>query len=240
MLGFENLDESLSFIKTYKPELLTPLYSDLNRLSVELESLCYLLLDEQKKQWLTADDTSLEAFYDHALVLKDLYLELLEHCPSDFVQEGYQETAIQELHQKTIIQEAHSETTMQYERPVSGLNGVELSFDDDWARCKVVCCFFRNEWLPVSSFTDVLIQLSSVLYKEYGSKLFKTYNSTYRKKNSPFFSTSSYEVAKSKRIPNTRFFASTAGQSSIQKKVIQNLLDLTDYTVADLKIYVKS
>lgn len=230
MLGFENLEESFSFIKTYKPELLGPLYSDLNRLSVELKSLCYLLLDEQKKQWLTADDTSLEAFHDHALVLKDSYLELLEHCPRDFVQE---------LHQKTIIQEAHSETTMQYERPISVLNGVELSFDEDWARCKVVCCFFRNEWLPVSSFTDILIQLSSVLYKEYGSKLFKTYNSTYRKKNSPFFSTSSYEVAKSKRIPNTRFFASTAGQSSIQKKVIQNLLDLTDYTVADLRIYVK-
>lgn len=227
MIGLDSLEDIISFIQTHNPELLHPLYSNLNQLSSELESLCYLLLDEQKKQWFRADDSSLEVLHDHALVLKDFYLELLEQCPNH---------SIEEVNKQKVL-----DVKSEMDEVISGVvpNYIELSFDEDWTGYKVVGYYFCDEWVSVNAFKEIWIQLCSRLYKEYGSKLFKSYNAIYRKRTTPFFSTSSYELATPKKIPNTKFFASSKGQSNVQKRIILNLLDLTDYTLTDLKVYAK-
>lgn len=47
------------------------------------------------------------------------------------------------------------------------------------------------------------------------------------------------EKLQPRNVPNTPFFATTNYSSNEHKKIILNILALTDYTIKELKIYVK-
>lgn len=111
MLGLDCLSDSLSFVKTHNEAELQDFYSELQEVLTQIEALCYLLLEEQKKCWLTADDMILEEFYEHALCLKEFYSEILETYP--------------ELRSTNYLEEIETFDSDIFD------NYVELSFDED-------------------------------------------------------------------------------------------------------------
>lgn len=215
----DELDDVLNFIKMHDERLLSKFNDDLALILKELESLCYVLLDEKKKRWLTADESFLDDAHEHGLCMREAYLEI---SAKQLIKQSFNKE--DKLTRSTFFDPRFCQ---------------EITLDEDWTGFKTVGYSFLGEEVCCYSFKAIWLQLSESLYAEYGSSIFTEYNRVYRKNMEPFFIQTQHPSSELRKINNTTFYAPTTYNSNGQKRIILNLLKLTKYTTDDLKIYVK-